>query len=184
MDAARDADFWEVFHHSRTPLLLMDERRRWTDANAAALECIGVTREELLGSRYGDRAPGDLQGRLAELAPQLRDGVPVTMPWAFVRPDGGRRDVFLHIHHHAIADRDLVILLSAPPQVPAGGLTPREREITTLLAEGCDGREIAERLVLSPETVRTHVRNAMERVDARTRAHLIAIALRERLIDP
>jgi DNA-binding CsgD family transcriptional regulator len=62
-------------------------------------------------------------------------------------------------------------------------LTPREREITGLLAEGLDGREIAERLVLSPETVRTHIRNAMDRAGARTRAHLIAISVRERLIE-
>jgi DNA-binding CsgD family transcriptional regulator len=67
---------------------------------------------------------------------------------------------------------------------PAPTLTPREREITALLASGLDGREIAEQLVLSPETVRTHIRNAMERSGARTRAHLIAIALRERLIEP
>jgi DNA-binding CsgD family transcriptional regulator len=56
-------------------------------------------------------------------------------------------------------------------------LTRREREVVSLLAEGLNGREIAETLFLSPETVRTHVRNAMDRVGARTRAHLIAVAL-------
>lgn len=68
------------------------------------------------------------------------------------------------------------------PAASPVSLTPREREITGLLADGLDGREIAEHLGLSPETVRTHIRNAMERVGARTRAHLIAIAVRERLI--
>jgi PAS domain S-box-containing protein len=179
-----DTDFWRVFRESRNPLLLIDERRRYTDANQAACECFGVSREELLGSRPGDRTPADLQRRLEEIWPRLSNGEPLTTPWAFIRPDGTRHDVFLHLHPHALDGQDLVILLSAPPRGPAGGLTPREREITALLADGCDGREIAARLVLSPETVRTHIRNAMERANARTRAHLIAIALRERLIDP
>jgi len=178
-----DTDFWRVFRSSRTPMLLIDPRRRYTAANDAACECFGMTREELLRTRSGDRTPSDLQRRLQELEPRIRAGEPLTMPWAFLHGDGSRRDVYLHLHPGAIDGHDLLILLSAPPTVPVGGLTPREREITTLLAEGRDGREIAERLVLSPETVRTHIRNAMERTNAHTRAHLIAIALRERLID-
>ena len=55
-------------------------------------------------------------------------------------------------------------------------LTAREREIVALLAQGLNGAEAAERLSLSSETVRTHVRNAMRRSGARTRPHLIAIA--------
>jgi PAS domain S-box-containing protein len=178
-----DTDFWRVFRESRNPLMLVDDRRRYVDANEAALECFGLSRDELLRLRTGDRTPSDLQRRLEQLQPMVEAGEPVTTPWAFLRPDGSRRDVFLHVHPDAVDGHDLLIFLSAPPQVPAGGLTPREREITALLAEGCDGREIAERLVLSPETVRTHIRNAMERTSARTRAHLISIALRERLID-
>jgi PAS domain S-box-containing protein len=178
-----DTDFWRVFRESRNPLLLIDERRRYTDANEAACECFGLTREELLRMRPGDRTPSDLQRRLEEIWPRLANDEPLTTPWVMIRPDGARRDVFLHLHPNAVEGQDLLIFLSAPPQVPAGGLTPREREITALLADGCDGRQIAERLVLSPETVRTHIRNAMERTSARTRAHLIAIALRERLID-
>jgi DNA-binding NarL/FixJ family response regulator len=59
-----------------------------------------------------------------------------------------------------------------------GVLSPREREVLDLLAKGLNGEEVAERLVLSPETVRTHVRNAMEKLDASTRVHAVAIALR------
>jgi response regulator RpfG family c-di-GMP phosphodiesterase len=60
---------------------------------------------------------------------------------------------------------------------PQHQLTRREREVVTLLAQGLNGQEIAETLFLSPQTVRTHIRNAMERVGARTRGHLIAVAL-------
>lgn len=58
----------------------------------------------------------------------------------------------------------------------AGSLTAREREIVALLSQGLTGEEIATRLFLSPATVRTHVRNAMNRTGARTRAHLVTFA--------
>jgi len=58
-------------------------------------------------------------------------------------------------------------------------LTAREKEVVTLLADGLTGEEIAVQLSLSAETVRTHIRNAMQRVNAHTRAHLIAIAVRQ-----
>jgi DNA-binding NarL/FixJ family response regulator len=56
-------------------------------------------------------------------------------------------------------------------------LSRRESEILTMLAKGLTGEEIARRLVLSPETVRTHVRNAMEKLDARTRVQAVVKAL-------
>lgn len=56
-------------------------------------------------------------------------------------------------------------------------LSPREAEVLTLLAQGLTGEEIARRLVLSPETIRTHVRNAMEKLDARTRVEAVVKAL-------
>jgi DNA-binding NarL/FixJ family response regulator len=62
-------------------------------------------------------------------------------------------------------------------------LSSREREVFELLAQGLTGEEIANRLVLSGETVRTHVRNGMRRLGARTRAHALAIALTEGEID-
>jgi DNA-binding NarL/FixJ family response regulator len=55
-------------------------------------------------------------------------------------------------------------------------LTAREREVMALLARGLSGDEIGEQLDVSRETVRTHVRNAMERLGARTRAHAIVKA--------
>jgi DNA-binding NarL/FixJ family response regulator len=60
-----------------------------------------------------------------------------------------------------------------------GVLSPREREVLDLLAQGLNGEEVAVRLMLSPETVRTHVRNAMEKLEANTRVHAVAIALRQ-----
>jgi DNA-binding NarL/FixJ family response regulator len=60
-----------------------------------------------------------------------------------------------------------------------GVLSPREREVLDLLSKGLTGEEVAARLTLSPETVRTHVRNAMNKLEAQTRVHAVAIALRQ-----
>jgi DNA-binding NarL/FixJ family response regulator len=66
----------------------------------------------------------------------------------------------------------------APAASKAALLSRREREVLELLAGGLTGEEVAERLVLSPETVRTHVRNAMRKLGARTRVHAVALAAR------
>jgi DNA-binding CsgD family transcriptional regulator len=58
-------------------------------------------------------------------------------------------------------------------------LTRREREILGALAEGLSGAQIAEQLVLSPETIRTHVRNAMSKLGASTRSQAVALALQQ-----
>ena len=71
----------------------------------------------------------------------------------------------------------------APTAAPAGPpLTKREREILARLAEGMSGAQIAEKLVLSPETVRTHVRNAMAKLGASTRSQAVAMALQQHQI--
>jgi DNA-binding NarL/FixJ family response regulator len=57
-------------------------------------------------------------------------------------------------------------------------LTVREREVLERLAGGLSVEEIAADLVLSTETIRTHVRNAMGKLQTRTRAHAIVVALR------
>jgi DNA-binding NarL/FixJ family response regulator len=57
-------------------------------------------------------------------------------------------------------------------------LTVREREVLERLADGRSVEEIAADLVLSTETIRTHVRNAMGKLGTRTRAHAIVVALR------
>jgi DNA-binding NarL/FixJ family response regulator len=63
-------------------------------------------------------------------------------------------------------------------------LSNREREILDLLAQGLTGEAVAEQLFLSAETVKTHIRNAMSKLEAHTRVHAIAIALREGYISP
>jgi DNA-binding NarL/FixJ family response regulator len=61
---------------------------------------------------------------------------------------------------------------------PKPALTPRESEVLAHVADGLSHDEIGRRLSISPETVRTHVRKACERLNARTRTHAVATALR------
>jgi DNA-binding NarL/FixJ family response regulator len=56
-------------------------------------------------------------------------------------------------------------------------LSSREAEILGMLAAGLTGEQIAKRLVLSPETVRTHIRNAMEKLEAPTRTAAVVKAI-------
>ncbi|MFK4089468.1 response regulator [Kribbella sp. NPDC020789] len=63
-------------------------------------------------------------------------------------------------------------------------LTAREREVVGLVALGLSNEEIAERLVLSPLTAKTHVNRAMMKLDARDRAQLVVIAYQTGLVRP
>jgi DNA-binding NarL/FixJ family response regulator len=69
------------------------------------------------------------------------------------------------------------ILLSERSTARVPQLSPREREITHLMAEGRTAEVIAGQLGVSVETVRTHVRNVIRKLQARNRVHAIAIAL-------
>jgi DNA-binding NarL/FixJ family response regulator len=69
------------------------------------------------------------------------------------------------------------ILLSERATARVPQLSPREREITHLMAEGCTAEVIGAQLGVSVETVRTHVRNVIRKLQARNRVHAIAIAL-------
>ena len=73
-------------------------------------------------------------------------------------------------------------LLSRKATNTQKGLSKREREIMDLLAQGLTGEQVAAQLFLSPETIKTHIRNAMNKLEANTRVHAIAIALREGFI--
>ena len=61
-------------------------------------------------------------------------------------------------------------------------LTQRERDVLRLLADGHSNEEIGKELFISPETVRTHVRKAMAKLEADTRTQAVATALRQSLI--
>jgi two-component system response regulator DegU len=76
---------------------------------------------------------------------------------------------------------DFLRQLSRPKK--SGVLSARERQILQLLADGCSNREVSERLVLSVETVKTHVKHILAKLDAEHRAQAVAIGIRQSLIE-
>lgn len=73
---------------------------------------------------------------------------------------------------------------TAPEPVTSGRLTRREHEVLNLLAEGLKWVQIAERLVISPKTVATHVGNIRRKLGVTSRAEAIAVAYRDQLLVP
>jgi DNA-binding NarL/FixJ family response regulator len=81
-------------------------------------------------------------------------------------------------------DPALASLLTGPAATSKlASLTPREREVLRMLADGMRNDRIALELEISPLTVKAHVRNAMDKLEADTRTQAVARALRESVID-
>lgn len=78
----------------------------------------------------------------------------------------------------AVVGDERVVMASA--EAPADALSVREREVLELLGRGLRNREIAERLVVSEATVKTHVRHILEKLRLRNRAEAAAYAARGR----
>ena len=89
----------------------------------------------------------------------------------------------------SLTRRLIAELASVPdPQLPSSDLldelTPREREVVGLVALGLSNADIAERLVISPATSKTHVSRAMLKLGAHDRAQLVAFAFNVGLAIP
>lgn len=182
----------EVFRRSATAMVLVDDAGVYVDANPAAEQLLRYPRPTLIGRTLLDLVVPEERAALAsEVARFAAENRTVTDHGirTFLLGDGRQLalcysrsmhvgpDLNLGVYTLPVdGDRDPVRLAHV------GRPTRRELEVISLLALGATGEQIATRLVVSPETVRTHIRNAMEKLGASTRAHLIAIAVRERLI--
>jgi DNA-binding CsgD family transcriptional regulator len=187
---------WEfVFEGSANAMVILDDERRIRRANRAAATLLELPRESLVGLRVDDLTPDWLLPCLEDGWPDfLREGS-IVQRRALTLSDGRTIEVDYCATANVLPGRHLAIYTVGPggdereraETVAVGGdpaLTPRELEVVGLLARGLSGSKIADRLIISPETVRTHIRNAMEKRGARTRSHLIAIAVRDGLIRP
>ncbi len=90
------------------------------------------------------------------------------------------QSVIDHLAHQAAAAKPAPSL-SSPEQVAS--LTPREREIIALIASGLTADAIAERLFISPLTVKTHINNGMSKLGVNTRSQLVRVAIDYDLTD-
>lgn len=188
--------FAAAFTQSRNAMLLVDERRRIVDANGAYLTLLGAERGELIGHHVWDYVVGGplhtepewqaylSQGRFTGTAKMKRVGdAPVLVQWAATteRVTGRYLVLFVALSSSRWGTRIRREPANANPTGP-GALSGRELEVVRMVAFGSTGPEIADELRISHHTVRTHVRNAMAKVDARSRAHLVAKALGDGLV--
>jgi two-component system, NarL family, response regulator len=85
------------------------------------------------------------------------------------------------------ASRGAEIIPLNPPAPPLPSLeqepTAREIEVLQLVADGLVNREIGVKLFLSEETVKSHVRHLLAKLQARSRAHAVAVGFRRGLVD-
>ena len=70
-----------------------------------------------------------------------------------------------------------------PPGRRPDTLTPRERQVLQLLAEGCSTRQIAERLFVSLNTARNHSQHLLRKLDAHSRLEAVAVGIRAGLVE-
>jgi PAS domain S-box-containing protein len=181
--------FASAFAHSRNAMLLVDEDRRVVSVNDAALRLLGRTRRGVIGERLwsfvadGPVASADewsswlAAGRFSGEVDLLRpDGTPVAVQWgaSTERVTGRRLVLFVCLGTSRWGRR---FRRETPLDEADFELTAREREVVRLVALGGTAREIGDELHISHDTVRTHVRNAMEKLHARSRAHLVAKAV-------
>jgi PAS domain S-box-containing protein len=175
-----------------------------TTWNTRASALYGWSAEEAVGRSLVELlAPQGKEDGAREIVSTVRTGVPWqgtvrlrcrdgSFVTTFVRNspllDGGSDFVGAVSVSIELGDPELASAVQAATALGSDGrrtrlLSPREREILGLLARGLTGEQIAERLVLSPETVRTHIRNAREKLGASTRVEAVTMALIAREID-
>jgi PAS domain S-box-containing protein len=188
-----------AFERSRHPMLIADDHRRWVTGNAAACELLGIAQEELPWHTMDDFTPPSERERLEEQWKAfLTDGMAEGWYELYV-PDHGAVPVEFSATANVLPERHLSVFI--PPDNPSTEqpeghlarevawtplvaedsrrlqLTEREREVMTLIAGGLHSDDVAACLFVSPETVKSHVHNAMGKLGAHTRAHAVAVAL-------
>lgn len=181
--------FQAAFRDSRNAMVLADDDRRVVDVNGACLRLLGFARTDVVNRPMYEFVAGDpvmtpdewvaalARHRFSGEAEMMRaDGATVDVQWgATTELVTGRRLVL--VVALSVSGRGRGLRLAEPPKAGSGVLSNREREVVRLVALGCTAAEIAEELQISHHTVRTHLRNSMKRVGARSRAHLVAKAL-------
>lgn len=183
-----------TFLRSRHPMLITDDQRRLVAGNSSACELLGVALEDFpWTSLDGFTAPNQREameeswraflsegGAEGWYTATTEDAKEVSFEFSATANVLPGRHLFIWIPPEEEPDRAATQQAWRPVQFRAGDkttLTDRERVVLSLLAEGLRTGEVAERLYLSPETIKTHIGNAMNKLGAHTRARAVGVAL-------
>jgi PAS domain S-box-containing protein len=192
LDGAWESMFWAVFQTSTNPIVVLDDQERIVEINDAALALVGGRRLETVGTRMQTRFSPDTRPEAERNWQQMLRAGEYVGTQRVLQLDGPEIEVDYASRLIHVPGRKLVVVVVLPLEKPTfssaaatagrAQLSDREREVVALVALGLKTPEIAKELYISEHTVRTHVRNAMGRLGARTRAHLVAIALSGQLL--
>jgi DNA-binding CsgD family transcriptional regulator len=186
-----------VFDKSLVPMVIVDNERHYRAGNAAARLLFRLQLDELLRRRIDDLTPPHMMSTLHERWAQLMREGTVAGTYDVEFPDGSGVKVIYCALANVLPAQHLIVFSPADwpgdelaagdeetqPRTAKGALSPREREVLTLIAAGADLEQIGEDLTISVTTVRTHARNALRKLGARNRAHAIALSMQQGLID-
>ena len=170
-------------------MVLLDDPRVVVDVNGALLKLIGHDRGAVVGAPGYRLVRGGPLLSNREWAAKLAIGH-FTGETELLCAGASSVGVQWGAQVEVVTGRRLVLLVALStsrwgrhfrPEMPSepepGELSEREREIVRHVAGGQTGPEIAAELHIAPDTVHTHVRNAMTKLGARSRAQLVAKAL-------
>jgi len=182
-----DADFWLV-DSLMIPASLHDVEGRFVHVNEAAERASGFPNSYWVGRQLTYRLPkGPREKVAAQFRLAVEGGRPTDFETVFVDESGQLRGA--RVQHLPLRHGDAVVgvlTLAFDALVPHGPIGPEpqarltssQREVLELVAAGCSTAEIANRLTLSTETVRNHLRNAFRELRVHTRLEAIAAARR------
>jgi PAS domain S-box-containing protein len=206
-DGASRGPFWSVFERSHIPMVLIDQDLRFVAINDTATSLYQYRREDVIGQPAGTHFVGGTSSLGAAQWQELLRNNELYGERLISHPAGTSMRVSYAAHSTTVDGQWLALFVTlsaklepegtelissaAPSEAAglapealgslAGALTPREREVVRRVALGRSTPQIASDLSLSPATVRSHVRNAMVKVGAHTRAQLVALVLGEGL---
>ncbi|GAA3127034.1 response regulator transcription factor [Planomonospora alba] len=186
-EAADGAEAVRLSRDLRPEVVLMDVHMPGTDGVAATREIS----EALPGTRVLGLSTFDLDEYVVAM---LRAGASGFLPKDIAPEELVEGVRTVHRGEAAVAPRLLTRLIGAfvradrPRPAPAPGalapLTDREREVLVLIARGHSNGEIAERLAVSPSTVKNHVTSLFAKIGARDRAQAVIAAYEAGLVAP
>lgn len=187
--AEEDADaLWRFMDVAPVALLAAGDDREILRVNERWSRLTGLARDEVEQKRIDDLVSTESRAALEMRWRDILQTGLATARLILVGPDGSRTpvrtggfaNVLPGVHVGAwLQEREDDASLLRGGRRRTGQLTKREQESLRLVAMGMTTVAAAERLGISPETVRTHVRNAMNKLGARTRAQAIAVAMRD-----
>jgi PAS domain S-box-containing protein len=181
-----------VFERSAHPMLVVDDDRHLVAVNDPGCRLLRYSREQLLELRIDDITPEEHRQTVERFWADTLAGKAPVGDYDLLRGDGTRIVAPYSAIPNVAPGLHLGIALLGskggevaprPDDRAERGLTRRERQVLRQIALGATSEQAAGQMGVSPETARTHVRNAMEKLGARTRAQAIALALKRRLID-